>query len=49
MEEVMYICYKVWDEITDPFPNIYSAAVWERIGNFIPYLTGYVIIYLCWG
>ena len=37
-----YILYKVWDEITYPFPNIKSAAfeVWEWIGNFISHFTG---------
>ena len=41
---------KVWDEITDPFPNVNGAAVeiWERMSNFIPHFTGYVITYPCY-
>ena len=37
-----YIHYKVWHEITYPFPNFNSAAVevWECISNFIQHLTG---------
>ena len=36
------IHYKVWDEITNPFPNFNGAtvAVWEWISNFIPHFTG---------
>ena len=32
-----YIHYKVWDEITNPFPNYNSGTteVWELISNFI--------------
>ena len=42
--------YKVYDEITDPFPNFNSKAikVWEWIGNFIQRFTGHVITYPCW-
>ena len=30
---------KVWNEITNPFPNYNGATVevWEWIGNFIPH------------
>ena len=43
--------YKVWDEITYPFPNFNGATVevWKWISNFIPNLTGPVITYPCWG
>ena len=46
-----YMQYKVWDEITDRFPNFNEAAigVWEWISNFIPHLTGNAITYPCWG
>ena len=45
-----YIHYKMWDEITYPFPNFNGAtfAVCEWISNFIPYFTWHVIIYPCW-
>ena len=45
-----YIHYKVWDEITYPFPNFNSCTieVWEWIGNFIPHFTEHVITYPCW-
>ena len=37
--------YKVWDEITYPFPNFNAAPeVWEWISSFIPHFTGHVII-----
>ena len=34
-----YIHYKVWDEITYPFPNFNGAVVegWKWISNFIPH------------
>ena len=34
-----YIHYKVWDEITHPFPNFNSATIdiWEWISNSIPH------------
>ena len=37
--------YKVWDEITDPFPNFNNATVkvWEWVSNFIPNLTMHMI------
>ena len=40
---------KVWDEITNPFPNFNSATVedWEWISYFILLITGYVITYPC--
>ena len=28
--------------------NEYQDEVFEWISNFIPHITGYVIIYLCW-
>ena len=36
-----YIHYKVWDEITDLFPNFNGEAVevWEWISNFIPHIS----------
>ena len=39
------IHYKVWDEITNPFPNFNGATVevWEWISNLIPHFTGHVI------
>ena len=44
------IHYKVWDEITSPFPNFNGATVevWKWRSNFIPHFTGYVITYPCW-
>ena len=41
---------KVWDEITNPFPNLNVATVevWELISNFIPHFTAFVITYPCW-
>ena len=45
-----YIHYKVWDEITYPFPNFNSAAVevWEWTSSFIPHFTGCMITYPYW-
>ena len=45
-----YTHYKVWDEITCPFPNFNGGAVeaWEWISNFIPHFSGHVITYPCW-
>ena len=45
-----YIHYKVWHEISYPFPNFNGAAVevWEWISNFISHFTEYVVIYPCW-
>ena len=42
------IHYKVWNEITYPFPNFNSATVevWERISNFIPHFTRHMEHYL---
>ena len=34
-----YICYKVWDEIACPFPNVNGAIV----------VSLHVTTYLCWG
>ena len=41
---------KVWDEITNPFPNFNGCIieVWEWINNFIPYFTMDVITCPCW-
>ena len=40
-----YIHYKVYDEMTYPFPNSNGATVevWEWIDNFISHFTGHVI------
>ena len=40
-----YIHFKMWDEITYPFPNFNCAAIelWEWLSNFIPHFTGHVI------
>ena len=45
-----HIHYKVWDEITYPFPNFNSATVevWEWISNLIAHFMIDVITYLCW-
>ena len=47
---VNYIHFKMWDEITYPFPNFNGATVevWESLSNFIPHCTGHVIAYPCW-
>ena len=44
-----WIRYKVWGEITDPFPNFSSGPVevWKWISNFIAHFTWHVIIYQC--
>ena len=44
------IHYKVWDEITHPFPNFNGATieVWEWMSNFIPHFIMGVITYPCW-
>ena len=41
---------KVWDEISDPFPNINDATfeVWEWMNYFIPHLMMDIITYPCW-
>ena len=46
----IYIHYKVWDEITYPFPNVNGATVefWELASYFSPHFTGHVITYTCW-
>ena len=40
------IQYNVRGELIYPFPNFYGTTdeVWERISNFIPHFTGYVIL-----
>ena len=45
-----YIHYKVWDEITYPFPNFNGATVEARewISYFIPPFTRLVITYPLW-
>ena len=45
-----YIHYKVWCEITYPFPNFNcgTVEVWKWIGNFIPHFIMDAIIYPCW-
>ena len=45
-----HMCSKVWDEITDPFPNFTGGTikVWEWISNFIPHFVMDVITYPCW-
>ena len=47
---INYIHNKVWNEITYPFLNFNrcTAEVYEWISNFIPHLTGHVIIYPSW-
>ena len=42
--------YKVWDEITYPFPNFNGGTVevWEWISNFMPDFTRHVITYTWW-
>ena len=38
-----YIYYKMWNDITYPFPNLNGAMteVWEWTSNFIPQFTGH--------
>ena len=47
-----WIHYDVWEEMTNPFPNLNSTAVevWEWISNFVPHFTEYMymITYPCW-
>ena len=45
-----YTHYKVWDEITYPFPNFNGCTVevWEWISSLIPHFTVHVITYSCW-
>ena len=45
-----YIHYKVWGEITYPFPNSNTCTVeiWEWISNLILHFAGHVITYPCW-
>ena len=40
-----YSHYKLWNEITHPFPNFngYTVEVWEWISNFIQYFIAHVI------
>ena len=41
------IHYKLWDEITDPFPNYNGAAVevWQLISNFVSHFTRGIIVH----
>ena len=45
-----YIHYNVWDEITDPSPNLNGGTVevLEWMSNFIPHFQGHVITYPYW-
>ena len=45
-----YIHYKLWEEITYPFPNFNGCTVevWEWIWNFLPHFIMNVFTYLCW-
>ena len=45
-----HIHYKMWDEITDPFPNFNGTTieVWEWISNVIPHFIMNVITDHCW-
>ena len=42
-----YMSSKVWDKITNPFPNFNGATVevWEWISDFIPHFIMDVITY----
>ena len=44
-----YINYKVWDEITYPFPNFngVTVEVWEWKSNFIAHFPAHMITYPC--
>ena len=43
-----YIHYKVWDEMTYPFPNFNGCTVeiLDRISNLTPHFTGLAITYI---
>ena len=45
-----YINFKIWDEITHPFPdlNIAAVEVWELISDFISHFIMDVIIHPFW-
>ena len=45
-----YVPYKVWDEITYPFPNFNGCTVeiWKRISNFVPHITEHMFTYPWW-
>ena len=45
-----YTHYKLWDEITYPFPNFNGCPVevYEWISNLIPHFTGHVVNYSYW-
>ena len=44
-----YVHYKMWDEMTYPFPNFNGCTVevWEWINNFISHFSVHVITYPC--
>ena len=46
---INYTHFKLWDEITYPFPNFnsFTIEVWEWISNFIPHFSGHAITYPC--
>ena len=51
--KLIWNTFKVWDEITYPFPNVNGVTgatveIWEWIRNFIPHFIGQVITYPCW-
>ena len=45
-----YILYKVWNEITYPFPNFNGCTIYvcKWTCEFIPFSTGHVNTYPCW-
>ena len=45
-----YICYKVWNEITYPFPNFHGCTfeLWELISYLISHFIIDVITYPSW-
>ena len=44
------IHYKLWDEITYPFPNFNGVVIkaWECISDFITHITGHAIAFPRW-
>ena len=43
-----YIYYKLWHEVTYPFPNSSTVEIWELICNFISHFIIYILTYPCW-
>ena len=43
-----HIHYKMWNEITSPFPifNGATVEVWEWRSNFIPHFTGHMCLFI---